>query len=594
MTKIQLGSGPSSSATHHLTQSSRTLNRRYVERPSNLAIEEAARSYSDDSYNDTPARPSRLVNLRVHAADLTKVQPTPTSEPSAPESSSYVPNIIELGSASELEANLPTEDTSYCASAPTDLQQMVPDEETIEDPNTSYDPTSVDNSVPSKVTTTNAYYNNYDNNNYLPATVNSSIPTYSDPSANYSNTPNQYPDSYNQYNAQYDNSPAVATPVNTQDLAMNIAADYAAASLGASVNALQPGEAITGLGVAPIENNSIDAIAQAASNAIASIRVATDPEEVAEQVASLKSFAENIKATSGAPEMLELSDTIEKFVSVAMKSSKVQEEVQKKTVRKSTTSSTAKKSSPGIRITSRKPVAQATSSTRATRTAASKTSVKPSAARRVATRKPTTARKLAPKRNVRPTAPQLIADEDQDLRNALRSVAAIDEEPTLKTKKKSTRKRSGSGKRFVLAFFCAAACVAAVVYFVGSNIPDISVKVAAMQSGIEASYPSYIPRGFSPSDISSENGKITLTFKGPEKASFTLTEEKSSWDSTTLLRNYVEPNWQTSYITTHEQGITIYISGANAAWVNGGVLYKIEAASSSLTKKQLRNIVTSL
>ncbi len=594
MTKIQLGSGPSSSATHHLTQSSRTLNRRYVERPSNLVIEEAARGYSDSNYDDTPAHPSRLVNLRVHAADLAKAQLTSAPESNTSESSSYVPKIVELGNASELKANLPAEDTSYCAPVPTNLQQMVPAEEAIEDSSINYASTSANNPISSEVVTSDAYYNNYDNNNYLPATVNSAMSTYSDPNANYPAVSNQYPDSYNQYDAQYDNSPAVATPVNTQDLAMNIAADYAAASLGASVNTLQPGETITGLGVAPIENNSIDAIAQAASNAIASIRVATDPEEVAEQVASLKSFAENIKATSGAPEMLELSDTIEKFVSVAMKSSKIQEEVEKKTTRKSTSSSTTKKSSPAIKITSKKPATRTTTSVHATRTAAPKAPVKSTPTHRVAARKPAAARKLAPKRSARPTAPQLIADEDQDLRNALRSVAAIDEEPTPKTKKKSTRKRSGSGKRFVLAFFCAAACVAAVVYFVGSNIPDISVKVAAMQSGIEASYPSYIPRGFSPSDISSENGKITLTFKGPEKASFTLTEEKSSWDSTTLLRNYVEPNWQTSYITTHEQGITIYISGANAAWVNGGVLYKIEAASNSLTKKQLRNIVTSL
>ena len=91
-----------------------------------------------------------------------------------------------------------------------------------------------------------------------------------------------------------------------------------------------------------------------------------------------------------------------------------------------------------------------------------------------------------------------------------------------------------------------------------------------------------------------ESGKITITFEGPDNASFTLTEEKSSWDSTTLLRNYVEPTWKDNYTSTHEQGITIYVSGSNAAWVNGGVLYKINSVSASLTNKQLRNIVTSM
>lgn len=149
-------------------------------------------------------------------------------------------------------------------------------------------------------------------------------------------------------------------------------------------------------------------------------------------------------------------------------------------------------------------------------------------------------------------------------------------------------------KRLVFAFVCAAACVAAVIYFVSSNIPDVSMRVAAMQAGIEAKYPSYVPRDFSPSDISSENGKITINFTGPEGAAFTLVEEKSSWDSSALLRNYVEPTWKSDYSTTHEQGITVYISGSNAAWVNGGVLYKITSNAGSLTTKQLRNIVTSL
>ena len=130
----------------------------------------------------------------------------------------------------------------------------------------------------------------------------------------------------------------------------------------------------------------------------------------------------------------------------------------------------------------------------------------------------------------------------------------------------------------------------------GSNIPDISVRVAAMQTGIQASYPSYVPRDYSLGDITSEDGKIALTFDGPDNASFVLIEEKSSWDSAALLRNYVEPTWQDDYTTTHEQGITIYISNSNsnAAWVNGGVLYKITSNSTVLTKKQVRNIVTSL
>lgn len=87
-----------------------------------------------------------------------------------------------------------------------------------------------------------------------------------------------------------------------------------------------------------------------------------------------------------------------------------------------------------------------------------------------------------------------------------------------------------------------------------------------------------------------------MIFSGPDKSSFSLIEEKSSWDSSALLRNYVEPTWNDNYATTHEQGITIYISNVNAdaAWVNGGILYKITSEGTALTKKQVRSIVVSL
>ncbi len=504
MTEIQLGSGASSSTTHHLTQLSQTQSRRGLERPSNLAIEEAAQTVHSTT-KPSSARPSRLVNLRLHASDLVNyTEDTAPATPAAP----VVPQVIELG----------TIDRTQREDCPIDLRQVVPNEAPIEE-------TPVYTSIP----------------------VSSSALTLSQQSS--VSTP-------------------VASNINTDALAIDIAADYATANLG-TVN---------------VANDTIDTIARATSEAIAAIRTASDPEEVAEQVASLKTFADTIKASSGAPEMLELSNTIEKFVDVAMKSTKVQEEVQKKLEAKRAAEKqvAVKKSIPTIKPAVRKPVARTATSARPASSATTRTAAK----------RPTMRRPVA--KSTRRTSPSLVKDEDQALRKALRNVAAMDGETEKKPVARHAIKRKSSGKRLVLAFFCAVACVGAIVYFVGSNLPDISVKVAAIQTGIEASYPSYIPRDYSLSDINSEDGKITMTFKGPEKASFTLIEEKSSWDSTALLRNYVEPTWQENYITTHEQGITIYISGSNAAWVNGGVLYKINTTGSALTKKQLRNIVTSM
>lgn len=163
-----------------------------------------------------------------------------------------------------------------------------------------------------------------------------------------------------------------------------------------------------------------------------------------------------------------------------------------------------------------------------------------------------------------------------------------------KAKKKSDKFHFGFG-RVVLALACTAAAVFAIVYFVNLNMPDLPLRVAAMQTGINASYPSYIPRDFSLSDITSEDGKITLNFKNAtEGDAFGIVEEKSSWDSSALLNNYVKATYGDNYTTVREQGLTLYISGSNATWVNGGIVFKLTTTSGSLTKKQIKSIAVSL
>ena len=126
------------------------------------------------------------------------------------------------------------------------------------------------------------------------------------------------------------------------------------------------------------------------------------------------------------------------------------------------------------------------------------------------------------------------------------------------------------------------------------NTPDISVRVAAMQTGIDAAYPTYVPRGYSLSDIVSEDKKISMSFSGSDKDSFTLSEEKTAWDNETLESSFVKATWGNNYTSVREQGITIFISGSSATWINGNILYKITASGNNLTKKQIKSIVTSL
>lgn len=184
--------------------------------------------------------------------------------------------------------------------------------------------------------------------------------------------------------------------------------------------------------------------------------------------------------------------------------------------------------------------------------------------------------------------------KDQAIQKALLSAATSEQTTSTKKTKKIGKMHFGFG-RVALALSCAAIVALAIVYFVNLNMPDISLRVAAMQTGINASYPGYVPRGYAVSSIISENRRIVIDFKNSgEGGTFTLTEETSSWDSNALLNNYVKTEYGDNYKTVREQGLTIYINGSNAAWVNGGVVYKITADNGVLTNKQICSIATSL
>lgn len=157
------------------------------------------------------------------------------------------------------------------------------------------------------------------------------------------------------------------------------------------------------------------------------------------------------------------------------------------------------------------------------------------------------------------------------------------------------RKMGFGFRRAVLAMACAAVAVFAIVYFVNVNSPDISMKVAAMQTGIDAHYPNYVPRDYNLSDITSENGKITLNFRNDTTGdAFSLIEEKSDWNTNTLLNEFVKPNFGDNYTVISESGFNIYLSNGNAAWMNDGIFYRIVVKAGTLTKKQISTIAAKL
>lgn len=589
MQKIQIDSGRSSSMTHRITQPSTTLNRRYVKRPSNIVIEEAARKARQlPATVDVPAAPSRLVNLRVSSAALEAARQEEQAAKAAAEAEAdlasserlITPKVLEFGHIDESEIMDVVDDSTEGATAIVEATTVTEPTEVVlptEEPMVTEPMLEVSTPEPEAIAT-------YEPTANPVVTIDPAVATE--------------PATVNEMTS------AAPTEIDTSELAMHIAADYAAANLSASIKEYGEGYDSYALGAGDLGNvepsptssaptetpNSVDAIARAASEAIASIRTATAPDEISEQVSSLQAFAENIKSSQSTPEMRELGDTIDKFVSIAMKSTKFQEAAKSATKPNSKVTLSPKAHRAAAKVTkSSAKVMQANNRLSNARTAKPMTLThKPTGvpqARRRATR--------VPNRAARPS----LDTREYALETAINSVANSQPRPHKATPQPAMRaKRKGTTKRFVIAIACAIACVAGIAGFVMTNMPDISIRVAAMQTGIEASYPSYIPRGYTLGDINSEDGKITMQFTGPDDGSFTLIEEKSSWDSSALLRNYVQPTWQDQYTTTHEQGITIYISnaGSNAAWVNGGVLYKINSANNSLTKKQVRNIVVSL
>ncbi|MBB1535846.1 hypothetical protein HG462_000465 [Candidatus Saccharibacteria bacterium] len=176
--------------------------------------------------------------------------------------------------------------------------------------------------------------------------------------------------------------------------------------------------------------------------------------------------------------------------------------------------------------------------------------------------------------------------------NSKALISAMKEETKPKSAPIMVKKPKVSKKHLIFAVASSICCMGVLYATLKFSMPDISAKVAAAQNG--ASYPSFVPRDFTARSASFQKNTFSLEFVGPDKTRFTLDQEKLPWDSNALLNNYVKPTWGEQYDTIREQGLTIYMYQSNAAWVNGGTVYKLNTTSGNLSKKQLKNIITSL
>ena len=130
-------------------------------------------------------------------------------------------------------------------------------------------------------------------------------------------------------------------------------------------------------------------------------------------------------------------------------------------------------------------------------------------------------------------------------------------------------------------------------YFTYLGMPNISTRIAAIQSGINAKYPGYRPSGYALSGpITFKSGEVRMKFAYADGGqSYTITQQKSSLNSAALKETLTADGGDVQ--TTTAGGLTIYSTDRTASWINGGVLYQITLGG-ALSSEQVTKIATSL
>ncbi|MDR1033119.1 MAG: hypothetical protein LBL84_03885 [Candidatus Nomurabacteria bacterium] len=166
--------------------------------------------------------------------------------------------------------------------------------------------------------------------------------------------------------------------------------------------------------------------------------------------------------------------------------------------------------------------------------------------------------------------------KQRDITDAFKRIAEsqADAQQEKKAKRRFTRKRLAGVLSGAFAILLLAG------YLTYLSVPAISVRIAAIQSGVDVSYPGYKPIGYDMNGLATvRDDSVAMEFSS-QGNSYTITQQKSSWDSSAVLDNYVQREWGSNYEVSKERGLTIYRSGGKAAWVNGGVFFRIDGPES--------------
>ena len=163
----------------------------------------------------------------------------------------------------------------------------------------------------------------------------------------------------------------------------------------------------------------------------------------------------------------------------------------------------------------------------------------------------------------------------------------------ISNKKSRRRQKKGGALRWLNTFSVGFAVMLLGGYLTYLSMPNISIKMAAVQSGIDAKYPGYKPDGYALNGpIKFKSGEVSMKYAYADGSSeYTITQQKSGWNSSAVKEFFSEKHKNPN--TTMIDGLTIYSGGKEAAWVNGGILYQI-SGDANLSSSQIEKIATSL
>jgi hypothetical protein len=130
--------------------------------------------------------------------------------------------------------------------------------------------------------------------------------------------------------------------------------------------------------------------------------------------------------------------------------------------------------------------------------------------------------------------------------------------------------------RWMAISFALLAVVSVATFFAWHNVPYASMKFASLRAQVKGSMPAYTPSGFKFSGpIKYEQGAISMTYKDGGDHVYTLEQQASTWNSSSLDENSVPDDSQVQ--TSQVKGTTVYYhsSDCKATWVSNGKKFSI-------------------